>query len=261
MSNPTPPDLEAKWRSLLLEGHTIRWAHAIFRHLPSEPRCKLCHNPFGGVGGKLVGVFGFAPSPKNPNLCRACCDRLPPGGAEIDIAVLFADVRGSTELAERMSAKDYADLMNRFYVAATRVLVRHDAIVDKLIGDEVMALFVPGITGQQYRSRAARAATDLLEAFGYGSENDPWVDVGVGVHAGPAYVGNVGADGIVDFTALGDAVNIASRLQGLAKGGDVVLGESVYADIRDRHPSLPAQEVTVEGRNEPVSIRTLRLTS
>ena len=259
MSNPTSAESEAKWRSILLEGHTIRWFHAIFKHLPSEPRCKLCYNPFGGIGGKLVGMIGFTPSPKNPNVCRACCDRLPPGGAEIDIAVLFVDVRGSTKLAERMTATDYAELMNRFYLAATRVLVRHDAIIDKLIGDEVMALFIPGIAGKQYRSRAAQAATDLLAAFGYGSESDPWLDVGVGVHAGPAYVGNVGADGMVDLTALGDAVNTASRLQGLAKGGDVVFGESVYAGIRDRQPDLPLQEVTVEGRTEPVSIRTLRL--
>ena len=150
-------------------------------------------------------------------------------------------------------------LIGRSYAAATHVLVRHDAIVEKLLGVEVMALFIPGIAGKQYRGRAARAATDLLEAFGYGSGGDPWLDVGVGVHAGPAYVGNLGAEGIVDFTALGDAVNTASRLQGLAKGGDVVLGESVYADIRDRHPGLPLQEVTVEGRTEPVSIRTLRL--
>ncbi len=260
MSNPTSPELEAKWRSLLLEGHTLRWLHAFFRHMPSEPRCKLCYNPFGGVGGKVVGLFGFSPSPKNPNVCSACCDRLPPGGAEIDIAVLFADVRGSTRLAERMTAKEFAELMNRFYLAATRALVKHDAIIDKLIGDEVMALFIPGIAGKQYRCRAARAATDLLEAFGYGSESEPWLDVGVGVHAGPAYVGNVGADGMVDLTALGDAVNTAARLQGLAKGGEAVLGESVYAEVRDRHPDLPRQEVTVTGKTEPLAIRTLRLT-
>jgi len=259
MSDPTPPDIEAKWRQLLLEGHTIRWAHAVFRHLPCEPRCKLCHNPFGGIGGKIVGLFGFAPSPKNPNLCEACCAKLPPGGAEIDIAVLFVDVRGSTRLAERMSAKGYAELMNRFYLVATRVLVKRDAIIDKLIGDEVMALFIPGIAGEHYRGQAAPAATDLLKAFGYGSGGDPWLEVGVGVHAGQALVGNLGADGMVDFTALGDAVNTASRLQSLAKGGEAVLGESVYAGVRDRHPDLPPQEITVEGRTEPVSIRTLRL--
>ena len=260
MSNPTSPEIDAKWRELLLDGHNkARRIHALFRHLPSEPRCKICYNPFGGPGGMLVGLFGFKPSPKNPNVCSKCCDGLPPGGAEIDIAVLFADVRGSTTLAEQMTAKDYAELMNRFYLAATRVLIRHDAIIDKLIGDEVMALFIPGIAGEQYRTRAAQAATDLLEAFGYGSESDPWLDVGVGVHAGPAYVGSVGPDGMADLTALGDAVNTAARLQGLAKEGDVVFGESVYAEVRDRHPDLMLQQVTVAGKAEPVSIRTLSL--
>ena len=259
MPNPTPPDIEAKWRKLLLEGHTIRWAHALFRHLPSEPRCKLCHNPFGGVGGKFLSVFGFAPSPKNPNLCDLCCAKLPPGGAEVDIAVLFADVRGSTKMAERMTAKDYAELMSRFYLATTRALIRHDAIVDKLIGDEVMALFIPGIAGQQYRSQAVRAATDLLEAFGYGSETDPWLDVGVGVQAGLAYVGNLGADGIVDFTALGDPVNVAARLQGIAEAGQIVMGEDVYQEVREQLPSLPEQTLEVRGKEEPVAVRTLQM--
>src|ERR1700761_2103380 len=82
------------WHKLLVEGHKpILLAHRFFRYLPSPPRCKLCHNPFGGIGGKLVGLFGFSPSRKNPNLCARCCDALPPGGAEVDIAVLFADIR------------------------------------------------------------------------------------------------------------------------------------------------------------------------
>ena len=85
------------WRKLLVEGQEpLLRAHRFFRYLPRPPRCKLCHTPFGGVGGKLVGLFGFKPSRKNPNLCARCCEALPQGGAEVDIAVLFADVRGST---------------------------------------------------------------------------------------------------------------------------------------------------------------------
>lgn len=261
MTDEISSDVEAKWRTLLLEGHQKRTqrVHAFFRHLPSEPRCKLCYNPFGGPGGMLVGLFGFKPSPKNPNLCSKCCDGLPPGGTEIDIAVLFADVRDSTPIAERMNSTAYADLLNRYYLAASRVLLRHDAIIDKLIGDEVMALFIPGIAGGQYRERAAEAAIELLGAFGYGSKSGPWLDVGVGVQAGIAYVGNVGADGMMDLTALGDTVNTAARLQGMARGGEAVLGESVCADIRLRHPDVPLQQVTVRGRTEPVPIRTLRV--
>lgn len=102
MSDPTARDVEARWRTLLLEGHKMRMVHALFRHLPSEPRCKLCYNPFGGIGGKLVGLFGFTPSPKNPNLCQQCCGGLPRGGAEVDIAILFADVRNSMAIGERL---------------------------------------------------------------------------------------------------------------------------------------------------------------
>ena len=260
MSNSTSPEIEAKWRTLLLDGHNMgKLFHALFRHMPSEPRCKLCYNPFGGPGGKLVGLFGFKPSPKNPNLCSLCCDGLPPGGTEIDIAVLFADVRDSVPMAERMTSTEYADLLNRYYLAASRVLLRHDAIIDKFIGDEVMALFIPGIAGPQYRTRAAEAAVDLLEAVGYGSESGPWIEVGVGVQAGIAYVGSVGAEGMTDLTAVGDMVNTAARLQGLARGGEAVLGEPVCADIGLRHPDVALEQVTVKGRTEPVSIRTIRV--
>jgi adenylate cyclase len=255
---PVDPKIEAEWRKLLVEGHrSLKVAHVLFRHLPHEPRCKLCHNPFGGIGGKIVGLAGYRPSPKNPNLCRQCCDGLPPGGAEVDIAVLFADVRGSTGLGTQLESAEYVLLMNRFYVAATRALIKHDAIIDKLIGDEVMALFIPGICGQDYRWRATQAALDLLEAVG--SADDPWLSVGVGLHAGPAYVGNVGAEGMMDFTALGDTVNIAARLQHVAGPGEVAITDPIYDDIREHFPDAVAQEVTLRGREQPLAVRTLRV--
>src|SRR6476646_5542388 len=79
----------------------------------SAPRCKVCNNPFGGPAGRLLAVAGFSPSRKNPNLCSRCCDSLPAGGAEVDVAVLFADVRGSTALGQSGGAADFAALLNR----------------------------------------------------------------------------------------------------------------------------------------------------
>jgi len=213
------PDSGEHWRRLLTEGHRrLRIAHRLFRYLPSPPRCKVCHNPFGGIGGKLVGLAGFSRSRKNPNLCTRCCDSLAPGGAEVDIAVLFADIRGSTALAEHLTPSAYAELLNQFYDVATEVLIQHDAIIDKLIGDEVMALFIPGICGASYCRRAADAARSLLRAIGYGGPAAPMVPIGVAVHSGLTYVGNVGAD-VVDFTALGDTVNTAARLASEAAAG------------------------------------------
>ena len=132
-----------QWGKVLTDGHApLVRARRVFRYLPSAPRCKMCNNPFGGLAGHVLAAAGFRPSRKNPNLCTRCCDALPPGGAEVDIAVLFADVRGSTALGELVVAADFAAFLNRFYVAATRTLMRHDAVIDKLIGDEVMAFFV-----------------------------------------------------------------------------------------------------------------------
>src|ERR1700686_752393 len=195
-----------QWRVLLTEGHArLGNARHVFRYLPSAPRCKVCNNPFGGPAGHMLAAAGFSPSRKNPNLCKRCCDALPIGGAEVDVAVLFADVRGSTGLGERASAADFAALLNRFYIVATRTLVRPDAVIDKLIGDEVMAFFVRGISGLEYRRRAVQAGFDLLRAVGYGADEGPWLQLGAAVNAGVAYVGNFG-EAVVDFTALGDTV-------------------------------------------------------
>lgn len=242
----------------LIEGHrrsTI--GRRLFHLLPSEPRCKFCHNPFAGIGGKLVSVFGYTPSPKNPNLCRQCCEGLPPGGAEIDIAILFADVRGSTTIAEGMSSAEFAALMNRFSVIATRALIHQDAIVDKLVGVEVMALFIPGICGEDYKERAVAAAEDLLltvrrESF------EPPLPVGVGVHSGIAFVGSVGGDDVTDFTALGDAVNTAARLQGTAAAGEIAMTDAVFETVRDRLPAAEPREVVLRGKEEPVDLHVVR---
>jgi adenylate cyclase len=196
----------------------------------------------------MVSLMGFARSRKNPNLCNRCCDILPPGGAEVDIAVLFADVRGSTAIAEKLSPSEYAGLMNRFYHTATEALVRYDAIIDKLIGDEVMALFIPGFCGPEYRRYAVEAAHALLRGMGYGVSSKPWMGIRGAVRSGVAYVGNVGGEGIVDFTALGDVVNTGSRLQGRANEGQFLLGEAVYAAVSDQLPDLEARSLSLQGK-------------
>ena len=243
-----PSALSETWRRLLTEGHAplVRARH-VFRYLPSAPRCKLCNNPFGGVGGRIARVAGFEPSRKNPALCSRCCDKLPVGGAEVDIAVLFADVRGSTTLGEHTPPAEFARLLNRFYRTATDTLLRHDAVLDKLIGDEVMAFFVQGISGPAYRHRAVQAGLELLSAVGYGTAEGPWIEVGVAVNAGLAYVGNVGS-AVVDFTALGDPINVGARMQGAAAGGELL----VRTGVADRLGVGPTRTLQLRGRAQPI---------
>jgi adenylate cyclase len=239
------------WHRLLIDGYEpLKKGQRIFRRLPGDPRCKLCQNPFGGVGGRLCGVIGRKPSRKNPNLCQYCFDHLPPGGIEIDVGVLFADVRNSTAMGETSTASDFARQLNRFYAVAAEVLIRHDGLIDKLMGDEVMGLFLAGLTGPDYRRNTARAAIDLAAAT---SE----LPVGVAANAGVAFVGNVGSGTVLDFTALGDAVNVGARLQSYASPRQVVLSSDLYDLIAPAHPGARTDVLQVKGRAEPVQVAVL----
>ena len=236
------------WEALLVKGHEpLRIAQRVFRHLPQDPRCKLCYNPFGGVGGRVVGIFGWKPSRKNPNVCQYCFDHLPAGGIEIDIGVVFADVRASTALGEQSNATDFAKRLNEFYAVATKVLIHNDGVVDKLIGDEVMGLFIPGIAGPNYRRKAAIATLELASEV-------TALPLGVAANAGVAFVGNVGSGTVLDFTALGDAINVGARLQAQASPGEVVLAAPLYPLIEEQHPGGRSDRVGVRGRDEPVDI-------
>jgi adenylate cyclase len=239
------------WQRLLVDGYEpLKKAQRIFRLLPHDPRCKLCQNPFGGLGGSLLGLVGRRPSRKNPNLCQSCFDKLPSGGIEIDIGLVFADIRGSTTMGEQSTATEFAEQLNEFYATVTDVLIHHDGLVDKLIGDEVMGLFLPGIAGPDYRRKAVLAALDLAGAVGD-------LPVGVAANAGIAFVGNVGSGSVVDFTALGDAVNVGARLQSHASPGEVVLTSELYDLVATSHPGARMKRVEVRGRDEPVHTAVL----
>ncbi|MCT8974744.1 adenylate/guanylate cyclase domain-containing protein [Microbaculum marinisediminis] len=251
--------LEA-WREVLSEGHPFhKNLRRVMHLLPGTPRCKICHNPFGGVGGRICAVLGFRPSKKNPHICTMCCEKMPLGGAEIETAILFADVRGSTELAEKLGPARFAEILNRFYVTATEVLIRHDATVDKLIGDEVMAFFIPGFSGPDFKIKAVEAGKDLLRALGYDGRHSPLLPVGIGIDAGTAFVGNVGREDYFDFTALGDPVNTAARIQAAAAPGELLIGETVFRAVAERYPGSETRLIRVAGKQDPLSVHSMTL--
>ena len=253
---------DEKLRQDLCVGHgTVRFWRRLMRAMPHDPRCKLCHGPFGGVGGRLRGLFGYAPSRKNPQFCNRCFEGTPLGGAEVEIGVLFADMRGYTPLAETQPPGEVARLLNRFYAVATDVLCGKDALIDKLMGDEVMALFLTGMTGPGCFDKMVSSAEGLLRGVGYGSREGPWLPLGLGVDFGLAFVGNVGAGEVKDFTALGDVVNTAARLQGEARPGQLVMSERVYQEVAQRYPDAPRVELELKGKSEPVAAHVVEITS
>lgn len=158
-----------------------------------------------------------------------------------------------------MGPAAYAAQLNRFYGAATEVLIRRDALIDKLIGDEVMALFIPGICGPEYRRKAAESAMALLGAVGYGKASEPWMPIGVSVNSGNTFVGNVGAEGIVDFTALGDTVNTASRLAANAAAGEILVSEDVYQSLAGKYSDMERRILNLRGKEAPFPVHVLRM--
>ena len=168
-------------------------------------------------------LVGLGPWPGNPKYCRGCFRDLyrKRMGAEIPCSLLFADVRDSTRLAETMTPSAFRQILDRFYETAFDVLVDHDAFVDKFVGDEVIGIFVPAMSDGPHARDAIVAGLDLLERTGHRTPR-PWIPIGIGVNSGIAYVGAVGTEEHVEFTALGDIVNVTARLAGQAGRGEVL---------------------------------------
>lgn len=197
----------------------------------------------------------------NPQICNSCEEfgRRFQGGAEVEVSMLFVDVRGSTSIAERMSTSEYSRLLNRFYNMVTEKMTTANALIEKMIGDEVTGLFVPGIAGIDHARAAINAAREIVLAAGYGSKEEPWIPLGAGVHTGVAFVGSVGSkDGLTDIAALGDDVNIAARLTAQARPGEVIVSEKAWSMAEDLDTNGEIRELQLKGRSEPVKVRVLK---
>jgi adenylate cyclase len=256
----TPPETEAIWRGILMgTDHRYKDNYALFNRLPGSPRCKFCSAPFKGPGSVIARRMGRRPWSRNPAYCNSCFSMLENqhGGAEIECSLLFADVRGSTTMAENMSTTEFRRLLDRFYDVAARVLFANDAILDKFVGDEVVAIFVPALTGDLHASRAVAAARALLTATGHGSPEGPWLPIGIGVHTGVAYVGAVGESPSTTLTALGDPVNVAARLASAAGAGEILVSTTAAASADLRDTSSERRDLELKGKSERVPVVVL----
>jgi adenylate cyclase len=250
------------WRIILTgEDPGLPKLRQRMRRLPSSPRCKMCAAPFAGPGQLLTRFLFHGRSSVNPLLCSVCFREIGkhPGGAEIPIAVLFADIRGSTGLAERTSAGEFRRLVERFYRRAAKAIDDHDGIVDKFLGDGIMALFIPVIAGEMLARRAIEAGEAVLRAVDHPELVAGGVRVGVGVHSGEAFVGAIGSDERLDFTALGDAVNVAARLGSLASAGELLVSAAAWGAAG--REGGERRSVTIAGRTEPLDVIALGATA
>jgi adenylate cyclase len=254
-----PITKEEEWLLALTRGENVpKHIHHLFGLLPSNPRCKLCNAPFKGMGGIFMRVIGRPQSKRNPRYCEPCAFQ-EPGGAEVEISMLFADVRGSTTIAENMSPAEFSKLISSFYEVATDVLVRADALIDRLVGDEVIGLFIPAFTGQEHSRRAIKAAQELVRRLRDNRSGRQHLPVGVGVHTGIAFVGVVqgSEEGITDFTALGDNVNITARLASQAGTGEILISDASYRAANLELGNLEQRSLILKGRSEAIKVHVL----
>ena len=237
--------------------HVDKQLRSLFRLLPHDPRCKFCNAPFEGVGGIIVRtLFGKQRSVLNPRFCNLCeqASREFPGGAEVEMSMLFADIRGSTALSEKMSPSEFSRIINRFYTASTHIINQEDGLVETLAGDAVSAFWGAGFAGPNYIQRTLKVAQNLLKAMAL--QNIP---VGIGVHTGVAYFGAIGiADGLTNISAIGDEVNTAARLASQSAAGEIIVSEQTLKAAGIDGSGLEPRSLELKGISEPVSVRIMR---
>jgi adenylate cyclase len=216
----------------------------------------MCAAPFGGLGAPIMRLVGRGPWDKNHHYCGSCFTLIQNvrGGAEIECSLLFADVRGSTHLAEQMSPSKFRELMARFYEMAADVLVQRDAIVDKFVGDEVIAIFIPALVGGAHAARAISSAQALMAATGNSRGEQPWLPLGAGVHTGIAFVGSVGQGRAAELTALGDVVNVAARLASAAAAGEILCTSAAASAAALPMEALELRRLNLRGKSEATEV-------
>jgi adenylate cyclase len=235
----------------------VRTGRRIMNHLPADPRCKLCASPFRGPFAPVLGLIGKKPFPGNPKYCQFCFNRMikKRSGAEVDSSYLFADVRGSTTLAEHMRPAEFREAMEGFFATATHVLMDHEAFVDKFVGDEVMAFFIPALTDEQHALRAIQAGQALLGAV---AASDHPLPIGVGVNSGVAFVGTVGTEDKVEFTAMGDPVNVGARLAAAAGPGELLVSVDSLRSSGLNADGMEHRSLLLKGKTEPTEVVVMR---
>jgi adenylate cyclase len=258
LADPNPN--EALWRGLL-DGTNPVYARnrARLKHIPGSPRCKMCAAPFGRPGSLLMRFQHRQPWAKNPDYCGMCFEVLSRfhGGAELEASFLFVDVRGSTTLAEGMTATAFRQLLNRFYEIAARLLIANDGIIDKFVGDEAVGIFIPATAHEHHARSAIDAARAILAATGHGSPDGPWLPIGAGVATGVAYIGSIGEPPMTSLSALGDIVNVTARLAAAAGAGEVLVNELAARESGLDTAAVEQRTLELKGKTQPTSVYVL----
>jgi class 3 adenylate cyclase len=186
-------------------------------------------------------------------------------GIEREVTILFVDIRQFTRLSEGMKANDVVSLLNECFQLISDTILGAGGTIDKFIGDSVMAYFGAPVRQADHALRAVTSAIEIARGverrnaqIAAGAEGVP-ISIGIGIHTGVVVVGNIGSDRRSDFTAVGDAVNVAHRLEKLARPGEILVSEAVQRQARGAARLRFEGERQLSGREEPVHVYSVEL--
>jgi Adenylate cyclase, family 3 (some proteins contain HAMP domain) len=185
------------------------------------------------------------------------------GGENRDIAVLFVDIRGFTPLSESLEPEQVVEILNEYLNLTTNAIFKNSGTLDKFIGDATMAVFNAPFDLEDYEMQALRAAKDIVAGARALEEScekrfGKKVTFGVGVNCGEAVVGNIGCETRMDYTAIGDTVNTAARLEANAKAGQVLISQRIYERVKDKNVTVhPIGEIPLKGKSKGLFVYEL----
>jgi adenylate cyclase len=192
-------------------------------------------------------------------------DQVHLGGENQTVTILFADIRGFTRMSEKMEPMEVVELLNEYFTEMTDLVFENGGTLDKYLGDGLMAVFGAPLAKQDDSLRAVKTAIEMQRALA--RLNRDWeamgqrsLKIGLGINTGPVTAGNIGSARRMDYTVIGDAVNIASRLCANAAGGQILVSESTHCTLNDRLPAKRLEPIRVKGKETPIEIYEIEWT-
>ena len=253
---------EELWTMLFATGDPkLQKMHSLHSKLPAKPRCRLCLAPFKGLGGWFMRLKGKKPNSRNPNFCNDCDKLLEafPGGADVEMSMLYVDIRHSTEYTQNHKTADVSRRINTFLSEATNTITENDGFIMAFYGDCVVAAWPPGFSGQDHALKVFRTAQQLVTSKNMVDSEGEAIPVGVGVHTGPVYIGTVTAlqGSFRDVSIFGNNVNLTSRLASHATAMQALGTREIITAAGKKPESFKTETVELKGFAEPVEVYTI----
>ena len=192
-------------------------------------------------------------------------DNLGLGGKKSTVTILFSDIRGFTSMSEKMTAEEVTDILNEYFSEMEPIVRKYNGIINKFIGDAIMAIFGEPIQDENHAKNAVKCGFEMLQKVSvlqqkWKSEGKPEIQIGIGINTGDVFVGNIGSENRMEYTVIGDSVNLASRLESYNKtyGTNILISETTYENSKDILVAVEYKDVEIRGKANRMNIYEIK---